>query len=121
MLVSEQLFAQIPQPFRLTFSAARSNSDTLHEIDNVTVHVPSAEDEDHDGSIDNCVSNCGDLDFNNDGVFPDFADIEDFLSAFSGGACSTGNCDTIDFNRDNVFPDTTDLQSLLQVLAGGPC
>jgi hypothetical protein len=32
-------------------------------------------------------SPCDDVDYNNDGLFPDTADIDDFLSVFSGGAC----------------------------------
>jgi hypothetical protein len=31
--------------------------------------------------------NCGDTDFNNDGLFPDTADIDSLLSVFSGGPC----------------------------------
>ncbi len=61
------------------------------------------------------------IDFNNDGLFPDTADIQDFLSVFSGGSCPTGLCGSIDFNGDGIFPDTADIDSLLSVFAGGPC
>ncbi|HEX2837636.1 MAG TPA: hypothetical protein VHN77_05870, partial [Phycisphaerales bacterium] len=54
-------------------------------------------------------SYCNDIDFNNDGLFPDTQDIDDLLTVFSGGACSTGNCDPIDFNQDGLFPDTLDI------------
>ncbi|MFO0832267.1 MAG: M1 family aminopeptidase [Phycisphaerales bacterium] len=64
---------------------------------------------------------CNDIDFNNDGLFPDTADIDDFLSVFSGGACSSGACDPIDFNNDGLFPDTADIDSFLSVFSGGPC
>ncbi len=64
---------------------------------------------------------CDDIDYNNDGLFPDTADIDDFLSVFSGGSCSTGTCSDIDFNNDCLFPDTTDIDSLLTVFSGGPC
>ncbi|HEX2838551.1 MAG TPA: hypothetical protein VHN77_10530 [Phycisphaerales bacterium] len=64
---------------------------------------------------------CDDIDYNNDGLFPDTADIDDFLSVFSGGSCSTGACSDIDFNNDCLFPDTTDIDSLLTVFSGGPC
>ncbi|MFO0830732.1 MAG: hypothetical protein U0637_02700 [Phycisphaerales bacterium] len=64
---------------------------------------------------------CDSIDFNGDGLFPDTADIDDFLSVFSGGGCSTGTCGDIDFNNDGLFPDTTDIDSLLSVFSGGPC
>ena len=64
---------------------------------------------------------CDPIDFNNDGLFPDTADIEDFLSVFSGGPCSTGTCGDIDFNNDGLFPDTLDIDALLSVFSGGPC
>lgn len=68
-------------------------------------------------------TSCGDLDFNNDGLLPDAADLDDFKAVMAGGpsACSTGNCDTIDFNRDGIFPDAADLDAFLRVLAGGGC
>ncbi len=68
------------------------------------------------------VSNCDTIDFNRDGLFPDTADIDDFLSIFSGGPCvSGGQCGDIDFNNDGLYPDTTDIDTLLSVFSGGPC
>ncbi|MFO0830282.1 MAG: hypothetical protein U0637_00430 [Phycisphaerales bacterium] len=64
---------------------------------------------------------CDNIDFNGDGLFPDTADIDDFLSVFSGGSCSTGTCNDIDYNNDGLFPDTADIDSLLSVFSGGPC
>ncbi len=64
---------------------------------------------------------CDGVDFNNDGLFPDTADIDDYLSVFSGGPCSTGDCGDIDFNNDCLFPDTLDIDSLLSVFSGGGC
>ncbi|MFO0831662.1 MAG: hypothetical protein U0637_07440 [Phycisphaerales bacterium] len=64
---------------------------------------------------------CDPIDFNGDGLFPDTADIDDFLSVFSGGPCSTGTCGDIDFNNDGLFPDTSDIDSLLSVFSGGAC
>ncbi len=65
---------------------------------------------------------CDDIDFNNDGLFPDTLDIEDFLSVFSGGPCSNDpNCSDIDFNNDGLFPDTADIEALLRVFGGGGC
>ncbi len=64
---------------------------------------------------------CDSTDFNGDGLYPDTADIDDFLSVFSGGPCGTGTCADIDFNNDGLFPDTADIDSLLSVFSGGPC
>jgi endonuclease/exonuclease/phosphatase family metal-dependent hydrolase len=67
---------------------------------------------------------CNDIDFNNDGLFPDDADLVEFLNVLAGGSCSTDpspGCDVIDFNNDGLFPDDADLLSFLQVLAGQPC
>ncbi len=75
----------------------------------------------------NCVSVSVDAtsastDFNNDGLFPDTLDIDDFLSVFSGGPCSNDpNCDAIDFNGDGLFPDTADIDAFLAVFSGGTC
>jgi hypothetical protein len=67
---------------------------------------------------------CNDIDFNNDGLFPDDADLIDFLNVLAGGECSTNpapGCDAIDFNNDGLFPDDADLVTFLNVLAGQPC
>ncbi len=67
---------------------------------------------------------CDSIDFNNDGLFPDTADIDDLLSVFSGGPCSTDpvpGCNDLDFNNDTLFPDTQDIDSMLSVFSGGPC
>ncbi len=64
---------------------------------------------------------CDDIDFNNDGLFPDTADFDDLLSVFSGGECSLPACGDIDFNNDGLFPDTADIDSYLSVFSGGPC
>ncbi len=64
---------------------------------------------------------CGDIDFNNDGLYPDTQDITDFIAVFAGSPCSSGNCDSIDFNADGLFPDASDVETLLRVFSGGPC
>jgi hypothetical protein len=64
---------------------------------------------------------CDSIDFNNDGLFPDDADLLEFLSVLAGSECSTGACNDIDFNNDGLFPDDSDLISFLTVLAGGDC
>ncbi|MFO0830661.1 MAG: hypothetical protein U0637_02345 [Phycisphaerales bacterium] len=64
---------------------------------------------------------CDTIDFNGDGLWPDTADIDDYLSVFSGGPCSTGTCGDIDFNNDGLFPDTADIDALLSVFSGGGC
>ncbi len=65
---------------------------------------------------------CNDIDFNNDGLFPDDNDLIDLLTVLAGGVCSTAptpGCDSIDFNNDDLFPDDNDLIDYLTVLAGG--
>jgi subtilisin-like proprotein convertase family protein len=67
---------------------------------------------------------CDSIDFNNDGLFPDDADLVDFLSVLAGSGCSTDpvpGCSDIDFNNDGLFPDDTDLIAFLTVLAGQDC
>jgi hypothetical protein len=65
---------------------------------------------------------CDSIDFNNDGLFPDDADLVDFLNVLAGGSCSNDPfCNDIDFNNDGLFPDDTDLVTYLTVLAGGDC
>ncbi len=65
---------------------------------------------------------CDSIDYNNDGLFPDTQDIDDFISVFAGGACSNDpNCGDIDFNNDGLFPDTLDIDSMLSVFSGGAC
>ena len=54
---------------------------------------------------------CDSIDFNGDGLFPDTLDIDDFLSVFSGGACTNDPaCGDVDFNNDGLFPDTLRLR-----------
>lgn len=67
------------------------------------------------------LSACQCIDFNNDSLYPDTADIDDFLNVFSGGPCPTGNCNDIDFNDDGLFPDTADIDAFLSVFSGGLC
>jgi len=68
-----------------------------------------------------CPPACDPIDFNGDGLFPDNSDLEDFLSVFGGGACSTGTCGDIDFNNDGLFPDNTDIEEFFDVFGGGAC
>jgi hypothetical protein len=67
---------------------------------------------------------CDSIDFNRDGLFPDDADLVDFLSVLAGSACSTDptpGCADIDFNNDGLFPDDSDLIAFLRVLSGNTC
>ncbi len=69
---------------------------------------------------------CSDIEFNNNGVYPEEQDIFDFLTVLAGGPCPTAiasqpGCDSIDFNRDNVFPDDQDIIDFFNVLSGGTC
>jgi hypothetical protein len=62
-----------------------------------------------------------DIDFNNNGVFPEDQDVTDFFSVLAGGPCSTPTCDDIDFNNNGVFPEDQDVMDFFNVLAGAPC
>ncbi len=97
----------------LKFNCEWSASVDTGRIDNVVFTPPPA-------PLPGC-SACDSTDFNNDGLFPDTADIDDFLSVFSGGPCSTGTCNDTDFNNDGLFPDTLDIDALLSVFSGGAC
>lgn len=71
---------------------------------------------------DGCEGLCTDIDFNNNGVYPEDQDLIDYFRELGGaGDCPFPACDTIDFNRDQVFPDDRDLIDFLTVLAGGTC
>jgi hypothetical protein len=60
---------------------------------------------------------CVDIDFNNNGVFPEDQDVIDFFDVLSGATCPT--CDSIDINRNEVFPEDEDVTALFDALAGG--
>ncbi|MFY7895334.1 MAG: hypothetical protein ACOVP8_03805 [Phycisphaerales bacterium] len=62
---------------------------------------------------------CDDVDFNNNGVFPEDQDAVDYFDVMAGGECST--CNDIDFNNNGVFPEDQDLLDFFHVLAGGEC
>ncbi|HLP86056.1 MAG TPA: hypothetical protein VK157_17015, partial [Phycisphaerales bacterium] len=65
---------------------------------------------------------CDDIDFNNNTVFPEDADVIDFFNVLAGGECSPGNtCNDIDFNNNTVFPEDQDVIDYFTVLAGGTC
>ncbi len=65
------------------------------------------------------VAGCDDIDFNNNGVFPEDQDVVDFFNVLAGGECSA--CNDIDFNNNGVFPEDQDIVDYLNVLAGGDC
>ncbi|HYF15734.1 MAG TPA: hypothetical protein VD971_11755 [Phycisphaerales bacterium] len=64
---------------------------------------------------------CTDIDFNNDMLMPDNADVEAFLAVFGGAPCPTASCDSIDFNGDGLFPDNEDIEDFVRVFGGGSC
>jgi hypothetical protein len=66
---------------------------------------------------------CGSIDFNNDGAFFDPTDIDAFLSVFSEGPCIPGaaTCNDVDFNNDAALFDPCDIDSFLLVFSEGPC
>jgi hypothetical protein len=64
---------------------------------------------------------CSDVDFNNNGIFPEDQDIIDFFDVLAGAPCPTGDCDSVDFNGNDIFPEDQDIIDFLNVLAGGAC
>ena len=69
--------------------------------------------------VDAC---CDSIDFNNDGLFPDNLDLQDFLSVFGHGPCTNDpNCGDIDFNNDGLYPDNEDILAIFRVFGGGHC
>jgi hypothetical protein len=65
------------------------------------------------------VRECDSVDFNNDGMFPDDADLVEFLAVMAGQSCEA--CNDIDFDNDGLYPNDEDLLAFLRVLAGGAC
>ncbi len=65
------------------------------------------------------VAACDDIDFNNNGVFPEDQDVIDFFNVLSGATCD--ECNDIDFNNNQVFPEDQDVIDFFTVLAGGEC
>jgi hypothetical protein len=64
---------------------------------------------------------CNDLDFNNNGVFPEDADVVDFFDVLAGGDCPHVVFCDIDFNNNGVYPEDQDVIDFFNVLAGGEC
>jgi hypothetical protein len=62
---------------------------------------------------------CDDIDFNQNGVFPEDQDVIDFFNVLSGASC--GTCNDIDFNNNGVFPEDQDVIDFFNVLSGGTC
>jgi hypothetical protein len=62
---------------------------------------------------------CIDVDFNNDGVYPELEDLAAFLGVLGGGACA--GCDTADFNGDGASGDDRDLRDFLLAMGGQSC
>jgi hypothetical protein len=71
------------------------------------------------------VAGCDDIDFNNNGVFPEDQDVIDFFDVLAGGTPTTcdpvAGCNDIDFNNNSVFPEDQDVVDFFNVLAGGTC
>ena len=71
-------------------------------------------------TTDPCVATgCDDIDFNNNDVFPEDADVIDFFNVLAGAECPA--CNDIDFNNNGVFPEDADVIDFFNVLAGGEC
>lgn len=57
-----------------------------------------------------------DIDFNNDGVFPDDLDVTRFFEVYAGDECPT--CDSIDINQNGVFPEVEDVIDFMDKVTG---
>ncbi|HLP84985.1 MAG TPA: hypothetical protein VK157_11605 [Phycisphaerales bacterium] len=72
-----------------------------------------------------CTPACDDIDFNNNGVFPEDQDVVDFFDVLAGGSPATCDpvegCNDIDFNNNGVFPEDQDVVDFFNILAGGTC
>ncbi len=68
---------------------------------------------------------CDNIDFNNNGVFPEDQDTFDFFEVLAGGTPATCDpvlgCNDIDFNNNGVFPEDADVVAFFNILAGGDC
>ncbi|HLP85798.1 MAG TPA: hypothetical protein VK157_15715 [Phycisphaerales bacterium] len=68
------------------------------------------------------IPRCDSVDFNRNGIFPEDQDIVDFVSVYTGNACSTGAaCGDADFNNDGMFPQDQDVIDFFQAIAGEAC
>jgi hypothetical protein len=70
-------------------------------------------------TFDGGFPSCDSVDFNNNDVFPEDADILEFFNVLAGGSCPT--CNDPDFNNNGVFPEDQDILDFFNVLAGGSC
>lgn len=67
---------------------------------------------------------CGSIDYDGDGLFPEDGDFVCYMAILAGGLCrEPGPCGVRpqDFDNDSAFPEDEDLILLLQVMAGQPC
>ncbi|MFY7894978.1 MAG: hypothetical protein ACOVP8_02000, partial [Phycisphaerales bacterium] len=96
---------------------ANFNNTAFHLVDNASVHVFGPNDPDNDYLPLAC--ECNDIDFNNNGVYPEDQDVIDFFNVLAGASCTV--CDSIDYNNVGVFPSDADVVAFFSVLAGGPC
>jgi hypothetical protein len=60
-----------------------------------------------------------DIDFNNNGVFPEDADPIAFFDVLAGTECAS--CDSIDINGNGVFPEDADVILFFAGIAGASC
>jgi hypothetical protein len=95
--------------FRVTVADAGGASIVEALIDDVTLSEPA------------CVRPpaCDDIDFNNNGVFPEDQDVVDFFNVLAGASCAA--CNDLDFNNNGAFPEDQDVVDFLHVLGGGEC
>ncbi|HLP83239.1 MAG TPA: hypothetical protein VK157_02730 [Phycisphaerales bacterium] len=62
---------------------------------------------------------CDSIDFNNNTVFPEDADVIAFFNVLAGAECAV--CNDMDFNNNGVTAEDQDVIDFFNVLAGGTC
>lgn len=113
-----EVFRILPDGFQQPFDDCNANL----VPDSCDISSGTSSDANSDGIPDECATVlCDTIDFNGDELYPDTADIADFITVFAGGDCPTTLCGDLDFNNDELFPDTADIDALLSVFSGGPC
>lgn len=87
------------------------------------INPPSGSTTSPTGTLTVVPAICDSVDFNNDGVIRDPADIDAFFSVFSEGDCLPvgATCNDLDFNNDGSLFDPCDMDSFLLVFSEGPC
>ncbi|GDX98291.1 hypothetical protein LBMAG48_06950 [Phycisphaerae bacterium] len=119
-LLSHDMLGTSPGPYVADPAETRFFPDAGQALDGNYTLTPGSP------NIEVCgPAGCDDIDFNNNGVFPEDQDVIDFFDVLAGGTPATcdaiAGCNDIDFNNNGVFPEDQDVVDFFNVLAGGTC